>query len=1650
MTTDIVTKSSRFYCVSLTPDICKTPVGSGTPPLPYNVIGEFSEATAVSANVKARSSPVILHQRSTIPTVKGDEPGTARGVKSGTVGKQVDTKSASKKHRANGADLVQTGREVWMNSRNTIGKIFERGVEAARPALSALAQEYKDKHSADAHELGAYLIEKGGDVAGKGALTAAGGAALTATGVLAPLGIPTTAAGTAAATGGGVAMAGGAVLEGAATVLDQTADYVLTGESPGFLAAAEKYALTTGVSLAEGIALRRLGGAGTWLKKWLDGKIGPRLKKLADRKAGKKPSEDARKPPPKGENEGKVKGTKKDKKNDAPSDCCPKDKGPANKSAKGRKPVHFGTGQEILHQTDFVIDAAIPIDWTRCYRSGAECEDWGPFGARWASAYTTSISVTDGGIVYHDDSGRTLRLPWLGPSQKCDSRKEGFALSRSDNDEFTLNWLDGSVDRFTRNGINVLPHGYDGVNMMLPPTAPLETQRYVLVSSTGRDGRGLKIERMPDPKHGEVMLRVTTDDGIRVEAIRENTRAVASAKGAPAPPARIGKVEQVMADGKRICHVTYAYEAEPDTTAGTDTPRQSFPRRYNLVRQTNLLGDTRRYTYQHHLMTGCSTYTGFTQTIKWISLAALRARWSGMTIDEIQLSELHPITLDNSYQARATATHAADDSEHVDIAYLDVNTTRVTDACGALDYVFDSNWLITDVKRVTNGIGRSLGKREWDDDGMLLAETTLAGTTRFSYDAAGNLIRSVDALGNKTSVDYNACNQPVAVADALGNVTRRSYDAAGRLASITDALGHTTKYKYDDHGWLVELVDAKGGAKRISYDSAGRVRTYTDCSGYTTSYRYDEHGRLSVLADALEQETHYAYDSIGRLVCLTQPDQTRSLFDYDADGRLTSQTDANGNQTLYRYNGQSLPVERIDANGNSLQYRYDGALQLVELINAKGETYRLGYTPEGDLASETGFDGKATIYTYDPRGHLCASECAGQRIELSRDSLGRLVTKTSTDRAVRYTYNGLNQVTAVSSNHSDHSFAYDALGQLLHERATYSLANPPITADAGAPRIPTVDFLLTHQYDELGNRVRTTMPDGCQIETLRYGSGHWHGLLWNGQPLVDVERDILHRERSRQMGVGQSRLTAVREHDKRSRLALQQVTGGAGTNAASVSERRFYYDSVGNLDRMEQARNSHGHVREKFLYGYDSIGQLLLSTGPDSVERFSFDATGNLQNISIVHSSENDLSSSTQKGKNTASTRVSDDEFLGEKFDSQGNLIYKKRPPEKNGRAAEIFLNYDSENNLRFSKTITCDYIYLCKYIYDAFGRRICKKTKKYILEEYSEDTDAPTTDFDIETVFLWNGNLLLREFDDKSIVTYIHEPDNFIPLAKISSRRTEQFQNKELFSKTVVKSAIQNNEDIGFYNCDQIGLPRELLSPKSDHITWQSDTTTWGRVKKSETSSQQSQPFRFQGQYEDIETGLHYNCHRYYDPDTGRYVTKDPIGLLGGLSSYTYGANPTGWIDPLGLATSMKGCNPCCGRNVSAEAAATQGISPSNLTNPYTGKDAYTDMIVRKGTIFYSLYPGGSPGFAVLNHVLIKAAGDAKRYHDLTQVQSENLPPGRNMRTQLAVFVVLEDICVAKGRALNNSHFGVGGGTQYYISPSDTSKIKRGKVRNI
>ena len=155
-------------------------------------------------------------------------------------------------------------------------------------------------------------------------------------------------------------------------------------------------------------------------------------------------------------------------------------------------------------------------------------------------------------------------------------------------------------------------------------------------------------------------------------------------------------------------------------------------------------------------------------------------------------------------------------------------------------------------------------------------------------------------------------------------------------------------------------------------------------------------------------------------------------------------------------------------------------------------------------------------------------------------------------------------------------------------------------------------------------------------------------------------------------------------------------------------------------------------------------------------------------------------------------------------------------------------------------------------YTYDALGRRIGK------------------------------GRLKNEEVSDG-----LEEETGFVPLAQVHNRTNEEGES---------------GQQTHYFHCDQIGIPREMTD-KDGNLLWFGEYYGWGKLK-SETNitGTAHQPFRLQNQYADLETGLHYNFFRYYEPDAGRFVNQDPIGLLGGENLYAFAPNVKGWVDPLGL----------------------------------------------------------------------------------------------------------------------------------------------------
>ena len=613
-----------------------------------------------------------------------------------------------------------------------------------------------------------------------------------------------------------------------------------------------------------------------------------------------------------------------------------------------------------------------------------------------------------------------------------------------------------------------------------------------------------------------------------------------------------------------------------------------------------------------------------------------------------------------------------------------------------------------------------------------------------------------------------------------------------------------------------------------------------------------------------------------------------------------------------------MPTRRTNALGHTFGYHYDKARRLISLTNENGARYRFAYDVLDRLIAESGFDHKLTGYRYNAGNELVEqrefgddaslaaklmAQLGGQPVpkkdvsplsddldsqtplritEFKRDVLGRLIHTLARDndkvQETAYQYDPNGNLVRAANRHSITCFDYNGNGQLIAQHQ-WKVPSKEENAQNGLPetdwRDAQYDMLylsvtetVRYHYDFNGNRTATVLPDGRQINYLYYGSGHLHQISLDDEVITDIERDKLHREIFRTQG----KLASRYELDPLGRLKRQIATlndlteGGKGKTkvAAGLSQtavkRSYGYDRTGNLTHSTDQRTG------TTQFEYDRLGRITQAGN----EVFAFDPAHNILSDDLNAVTDNRLK--TYNGTTYY-------------YDNFGSLIHRELA---DGEVQNHF--YDLHNQLVkaeiFKKDGTKE---TWAYSYDALGRRIGKgRLKNEEVSEPSFPHDLSGNDLEDETRFVWEGSHLLQEVHSDGRYTYIYtDQDSYEPLAQVRDWTTEDGENRQ---------------QTHYFHCDQIGIPREMTD-KDGNLLWFGNYTGWGRLKEeTRVTDTAYQPFRLQNQYADRETGLHYNFFRYYEPDVGRFVNQDPIGLMGGENLYFFAPNGQIFIDPFGL----------------------------------------------------------------------------------------------------------------------------------------------------
>ncbi|WP_390347993.1 RHS repeat-associated core domain-containing protein [Variovorax boronicumulans] len=1189
--------------------------------------------------------------------------------------------------------------------------------------------------------------------------------------------------------------------------------------------------------------------------------------------------------------------------------------------------ISFATGSETFTHTDFALPGHMPIVWSRTYHSRLSAYDplaqqsgqagtSAYLGARWTSPYTTRIDqAADGTLSYFAADGREHRFPKLAEPE------DGKAGQTHHNaiEDLTLGRGNASL--------LILSHGRDYVETFeLAPQFVREgkarTQgkavHYRLTSQRTRNGHTTTLAyrheggQLSDIVSGQIHVSTAIDELSRIQSL------------------------WLVQDGQAIRQLAaYTHQALADGSSDLIAAEDENQQRWH-------------YEYQPagekastHLICRYTDRTGRGTHLHW-------KHEDGFSI---------ALTADNSAQAKAYREHADDGSFDTTIVWnKHIRLATVIDALGAQTrYYFDFLGYTYRIihPEVRGADGLLYAHEEWffrDANKNITKHLHPDGSQdRYTYDAHNNLVSHTRADHSTVHFAHDDMDNLTGIRDAEGHPWKRSYEGANLIEEI-DPLGHKTAYAYNEHGLPVEITDAKGGKKQLAYDDAGQLTAYTDCSGKTSSWTYDNRGRLAKASNAAGETTQYHYER-GQLARIVNPDGTQEQLAHDAEGRLLSHCDALQRETRYEYNGVGLVAQRQDANHNTVDYQWDRLGRLVALRNENSRTYSFSYDPLGKLLSEVQFDGSKTVYGYTPATGVLQQVAEGDAVtQFDFDPTGRLTKRTAglysepqnpearpagrtldpkSIQTDSYAYDGNGQLIDARNPHIHLQWFPDAAGNVRTEHHHY------LINEEGKPSSQPMTAVWQHRYDELGNRIQTTRPDGHTTTWLTYGSGHVHGLMLDDMEALQIERDDLHREVKRTQA---NEVAQEQHYDPAGRLKAQvlsrveklgQSRGSSSPSAPNASalgiQRKYSYDRAGQLTDIGDSR------RGSLSYRYDPVGRLLQAQSQLGTETFAFDPASNILDPMTPVAKEAGTIHNIPAILNNLVKDYAGTHF---EYDSRGNMVQRLH----NGQRTHF--RWDAFGRLTEARTQDTR----TSFLYDPLGRRIAKRSEPIVITSPVDGSHYHAAEYRRQVherglgmvLFGWDGDQMAWETDSARhrTVHYVFEPNSFVPLLQGSSQvdmRRAMLQRPKAMTQSYVdaqgnydldQDPLYNGmyepgfaengdppaplENIHYYQCDHLGTPMELTD-EGGNIAWEANYKAWGEawLTISETAKKAGlkNPIRFQGQYLDEETGLHYNRYRYYDPASGRFVSNDPIKLTGGLNLQQYAPNPSEWVDPLGLA---------------------------------------------------------------------------------------------------------------------------------------------------
>jgi RHS repeat-associated protein len=768
-------------------------------------------------------------------------------------------------------------------------------------------------------------------------------------------------------------------------------------------------------------------------------------------------------------------------------------------------------------------------------------------------------------------------------------------------------------------------------------------------------------------------------------------------------------------------------------------------------------------------------------------------------------------------------------------------------------------------------------------------------TTGFTFDSVGNVqaktVTDTTVTPNVArtwTYNYNSYGRPLTIVgprtDVSDVITIAYYTCTsgyqcGQINTVTSAAtanapnGLVTTYNtYNAYGQPLTITDANGVLTTLTYDARQRLKSRqvgTETTGYsyyptgllklvtlpdtsTILYGYDGAHRLTDITDTLGNHIHYTLDALGNRKADNTYDPTNTLRRthtrvFNALNQLYQDINAAGSAavtTTLGYDSQGNQKSINAPLSRNTSKNYDALNRLSHITDPNSGISLLGYDANDNLASVKDPRNFITTYNHNGFGDLAQliSPDAGTTTN-TFDSGGNLKTATDARGAVAtYSYDALNRVTKQAYTDQTINFTYDA--------GTNGKGRLTGASDA--------NHSMSWSYDTLGRVTGKGQTVASITKSVGYGytNGDMTTLVTpSGQTITYGYTN--HRITS--ITVGSTTLLSGVTYDP-----FGPATGWTWGNATTMSRT---YDQDGNPKKIVTAGVTNGYTIDdasritgigdsglssgRVTFGYDLLDRVGSGSSGVITRGYTYDAnssrlttTGTTASAETISTTNNQLNATTGSIVRTYGYDKAGNtkSFTGETF------VFNQR-----GRMSSATASAGTTN-----------------YVYNALGQLIEKSG---------------------------NGGTTLLVYDEAGHV-----------LGEYSS--TGALVQETVWMGDIPVATLRPNGStvtIYYVHADHLGTPRKVTRPSDNGLMWRWDPDTFGSVAPNNHPSGLGTfiyNLRFPGQYSLNESGLYYNHFRTYDPQMGRYIESDPIGLWGGINTYAYvGGNPISNVDPLGLA---------------------------------------------------------------------------------------------------------------------------------------------------